>query len=110
MVTLPFQSEPDTALTSGVSDTEPENDESIVLVTTVDILMHDGGETRLGHNDQVPSARTFLLTCFSRSIEIFNQARVLLHSEEVSSKCKESVNERKRSEIRLGEGRDGKEE
>ena len=38
--------------------------ESIVLVTTADILMHDGGETRLGHNDQVPSARTLLLTCF----------------------------------------------
>ena len=82
--------------------------ESIVLVTTVDMLMHDGGETRLGHSYQVPSARTLLFTCFSRSIEIFNQVSVLLHSEEVSSKCEKSVNERKRSETRHWEKGDKK--
>ena len=70
--------------------------ESIVLVTTVDMLMHDGGETRLGHSYQVPSARTLLFTCFSRSIEIFNKVSVLLHSEEVSSKCEKSVNKKGR--------------
>ena len=89
MITFPFQTEPDTALTSGVSDTEPENDESIVLVTT--------------------DLREHLLTSVSRSAGIID-CRGLLNSEEVSSKCYKNVNERKRGEIDTGRGEKSKEE